>query len=683
MINMRIFVCFLTALTMTESVYATRLEPKMLFGAAPAASEMMAFNDVAASADTVDVIGNEIEEKEYYAREGVWNVSFWNREKTMLVRLEYVSATFSGAFATRNFNLSMTYMLDYTSGEKQNVRFDSIAGTITETKDYVDIHLVGKSKEGVIYNMHMHKSTLTPKHVVDLTFSDVALDVEDDWFMFDGYSDNAVVRMKIANKTGAVRGEYTTQDFYPLTDTVSGFVYVDKKTAKVVHFVEAEATITLTNRVYSVKASMIGNDTVRYNVTMTYALPSPTDTIDIAINNLSVSDLTNMVGSFWLQGSNKEWNVNLIVDAAAMRTGTYDIQSVRMTDVATSTMVEVSDATVDVVVGKRVTAHAYVYSRDQKLYSIAMAFVVPPAKDTVQVTVPNAEMINYLSNNAYQLHGMSSDGGYYVSIVPNTSKIEGTFEADDLNRAYSMVQYLNADKEVVNVTFVDGMVTATMSADSIITIQGRLQGTDTVLYDVILTGKYAEEQIYLEYDEVEGSVDRKYTEANEIAFTTDYVAKYGEMYVTLQSTEHSDFTSLVFFVKTVDPAITIPAGVYPIDDTYGDMTVLASSGIKNAQVTPSFYGHRDTEGMIVSPVFFFVSGTVTVENRNGHLYMEINAKNSYDRPIHIVYTGTQTEIRNTESEEICPQKVIENGQLIILRGDEKYSVMGTKLHGAR
>ena len=629
---------------------------------------------VSAKADTVNVIGNDIDEKEYFKRENVWDVAFYNTERTMLVRMEYQSTSFTGTFTTSDF--TWAYIKDYSADNEQTIRFDSIVATIAETKDFTDIHAIGRTAEGVIYNMHMRRNSYTPKSEVNLTFSDVAYEVQNDWFQFTGKSEaDGSVLLKVANKTGTPAGKYVAVDFYPLTADTSGFMYTDKA-GKVILYLDAEATITFANRAYTINASMIGSDTVRYNVKMVYTLPTPTDTVRIDIRNLKATDNTGMTGSFWLQGNNQKWTVQLMIDADAMRTGTYNVTLSRLMDNATQTMVEVSDATAEVVVGKEVTAHAKVYGNNRTLYDISMAYIIPKAKDSLSVIVPNAEMVNLLSNNTYQMHGMSADNAYYVSVVPQTKQVTGTFSAKSLLEEYSCIQYLNANNHVVQATFINGTITATMSAD-MITMQGRLLGSDTILYKISMTGKYAEEVIHLEYDEMEGEVNKTYTAADDLSFDTALVNKYHEMYVTLTASDGSDFTSLIFFVGKTDPVTTIPEGVYPINDSEKDNTVLASQGVVGAQVSPSFYGHL-TGKKVTSPVFFLVSGTITVLNKDGQLYMEINARNSYDRPVHIVYTQSDTAVDEV-STTFTPRKIIENGQLFILRGNERFTVSGTKI----
>jgi hypothetical protein len=83
---------------------------------------------------------------------------------------------------------------------------------------------------------------------------------------------------------------------------------------------------------------------------------------------------------------------------------------------------------------------------------------------------------------------------------------------------------------------------------------------------------------------------------------------------------------------------------------------------------------------IVPPLYFIVGGTVEVENRDGKLYIEVNAVNSYNVPIHIVFDGTKqtTAVENITTEKGATKR-IENGQLLINRNGNTYNVLGAQI----
>lgn len=744
----------------------------------------------ATQADTVKINSNRISVKEYYPETGDWYVAFMNESKDILVRLDYISESFTGTFTTEDFDMDYTYLTDY--GSKKYVNFASLEATIVETEEYTEIAAIGKTAEGVVYSILMHHDIITPKATVNLTFTNVTLNAEsDEYFQFEGIDGSKSVSLIIAYNNGSIVGEYTTDDFYPVGGWFSGFAYTDTETETYVDYIEAEATITMENRVYDITASMIGNDSIQYNVKMQYALPVPTDTIDIAISNLEAVDLTYFLGAFWLQGNNADYSVSLTIAADEMATGTYDVETTMLVNTTLGDTIGVSDATADVTVDAldNVTAVAKVYGNDNKLYNITMAFVVPEptdsvtitfdksaelfhltnygeygmeamddqyiaaayvysdklegtfegedfdryysgigiihgtdttlvpvmagkvtlsstadtvymyaemigedailykvsmfyalpkAKETVDLIVPDADMVNLLSEGLYQMCGFTEDSTYYISIVPESHQVDGDYTVANLNDTYSAIQYFDANGDIVTVKFLNATINATMSADSIITMKGEVLATDTVLYKITLTGKFVEEDTGMEYDSKDGEVERAYT-GDEISFTTDYVAEYGELYVRLTAADGTDRAMIGFYINALDPEITIPAGVYPIDDSGDEGTVMASPGVEDGSVYPSFYGQLTEDGYIKTPMFFLVSGTITVENKAGKLFFEVNARNSYDRPIHITYGLDATAVENTIATSDAVRKTLENGQLIILRDNVKFNVLGAKI----
>ena len=746
----------------------------------------------AAQADTVKIISHRISVKEYYPETGDWYVAFMNESQDILVRLDYISESFTGTFTTTDFDMDYTYLTDYTSGSKEYVKFVSLEATIVETAEYTEIAAVGKTAEGVVYSILMHHDIITPKATVNLTFTKVRLNAaSDEYFQFEGIDGSKSVSLIIAYNNGSIAGEYTTDDFYPVSGWFSGFAYTDTETETYVDYIEAEAVITLENRVYDITASMIGNDSIQYNVKMRYALPIPTDTIDIAITNLDAVDLTAYLGAFWLQGNNADYRVSLTIAADEMATGTYDVETTMLVNTSLGDTIGVSDATAEVTVDAldNVTAVAKVYGNDNKLYNITMAFVVPEptdsvtitfnqsaelfhlaqygeygmeaideryiaaayvytdalegtfegedfdryysgigiingadttivpamagkvtlsstadtvymyaemigedailykvsmfyalpkAKETVDLIVPNADMVNLLSEGLYQMCGFTEDSVYYISIVPESHQVDGDYTIADLNFTYSAIQYYDANGNIATVKFLDATINATLSADSIVTMKGEILATDTVLYKITLTGKFVKEDTGLEYDFKDGEVDRTYM-GNEISFDTKYMEEYGELYVSLIAADGTDRALIGFYINALDPEITIPAGVYPIDDSGDEGTAMASPGVEEGSVYPSFYGLLTEYGHIKLPMFFLVSGTITVENKAGKLFFEVNARNSYDRPIHIIYATEAMAVDNTMAAPATARKTMENGQLIILRNNEKFNALGAKI----
>jgi hypothetical protein len=107
---------------------------------------------------------------------------------------------------------------------------------------------------------------------------------------------------------------------------------------------------------------------------------------------------------------------------------------------------------------------------------------------------------------------------------------------------------------------------------------------------------------------------------------------------------------------------------------------LASTGYDPYNgVAPSVYATLDGEYLNV-PLWFMVDGTVTVKHVDGQLSIEVNALNSYDQEIHIVYNGAgTTDVENTQAAVNGVRKQIRNGQLIIVRDGKAFNAQGAIL----
>ena len=158
----------------------------------------------------------------------------------------------------------------------------------------------------------------------------------------------------------------------------------------------------------------------------------------------------------------------------------------------------------------------------------------------------------------------------------------------------------------------------------------------------------------------------------------DYSADYGLISVQIIDPVVGDITALYFCYMESDPVTIIPEGTHEINDTWYDGTVLASTGMDwEGNVMPSYYaGYVD--GCVAEPFYFFQTGTVEVtKNANGKLSFEINALNSCNIPVHIVYNAATSGVENTPATVESARKQLRNGQLLIMRDGKTYNALGT------
>ena len=162
----------------------------------------------------------------------------------------------------------------------------------------------------------------------------------------------------------------------------------------------------------------------------------------------------------------------------------------------------------------------------------------------------------------------------------------------------------------------------------------------TIVYEVGGKSEKVEVKAPLKYDATEGELDVTYG----ADATVELNNGNGYSILTVASPDATNEVDLAFFYDAADPETVIPAGTYTIDDSYTSGTVLASSGVNSqGQVSLSFYANLNASGQLVTPIYFLVSGTVEVTNVDGQLKVEVNAVNSNNVPIHIVYDATPAE----------------------------------------
>ena len=143
----------------------------------------------------------------------------------------------------------------------------------------------------------------------------------------------------------------------------------------------------------------------------------------------------------------------------------------------------------------------------------------------------------------------------------------------------------------------------------------------------------------LQYDAEAGNLVRYYNETDLMEY--EYVAEAGQLYLDFMASDNSDYTSLLLFVEDTVEFSIIPEGVYPINNTLANGTAYASQGYSATQgVIPcAYYPLVEENGQlyISTPMYFMVSGTVTVEHVNGIPKITVDAVNSNGVTVKVVF----------------------------------------------
>lgn len=447
------------------------------------------------------------------------------------------------------------------------------------------------------------------------------------------------------------------------------------------------------NRNCAIAGHMLGEDNVLYNLDLSWKTPSTKDTVAIAFDNSAwVAYYPDLGHDFML--SNEDDGYDIALDIVQVPMGesftekNLNIAYCRIANKQTKDTIKIAAAEGRVWQSNDTTyLSAMVTGFDSVMYDIDLWYAVPAVTQTVELNIPNATFYNELASDGYYaLVGTTADKQYEfaISLLGNTEEdIPGTYMNDGLFGGFSGVGYdflhfiggqyttyiakWNAAKKDYDIISIEkGETVVEMDDEQNVSLEGWFVGADGVEYKVTLSTKVDKPRII--DDATEGAVDRTFVEDKLT------VEKLAEDKVRLEIMTDRDLLAMWFYVEQIDNEIIIPEGVYPIDysDDYG--SVLAADG----SLGRTFYATHD--GEYFTSLYFLVDGTVTINKKNGKLSFEVQALNSYDVPVHIIYESSATSaVENITTEQTNSQKKMINGQMMIIRNGKKYNVLGSSI----
>lgn len=463
----------------------------------------------------------------------------------------------------------------------------------------------------------------------------------------------------------------------------------------------ASVTITLAvdaNRNCVITGHMIGEDNIYYNLHLSWTPPMATDTVHIAFDTpSSVAYYPDLDHDFML--SNKDDNYDISLDIIGVSMGetfterNFNIAYCMIANCQTHDTISIAAAEGQVWQSNDTTyLSANVLGFDSVMYDIDLWYVVPLVTDTQEIHIYDATFYNQLEKNGYfALVGTTADKSieFALSLLGRTEEdIPGTYINDGVfggftGKNYDFINFIggsystyiakwNPDKNDYDVISIEkGNAKVTMDEDKNIMLIGSFIAQDGMQYDVTLTTKVDKPR--LDYDMTEGAIDCIIT-SNDTTLE-DNTAKNGSIFFDVRT--DNELLALYFYAETADPDIVIPEGTYYIDESEDYFSVNASDG--SIDTYPSCYLTDD--GYTFTSMYFFVSGTVEVKKKQGKLYMEINALNSYNVPAHIIYDATgATKLDNIKEKHIVEtEKIMVDGQLFIIHGDKTFNTIGLRV----
>ena len=555
----------------------------------------------------------------------------------------------------------------------------------------------------LFYNIAM-EAPIIPTDTVEVICQNMAIDDT-------GGTTQATITVSASNK------QYSILAGYNDTELVTPAIYSgDKAMVYLTDLATDEEIYSLDctievdgNRLkgYTVHIEMLGNDHKYYVMDLAYKIPTPVKTVTLDFPNSSksmyyVDDLG--LEELQLANYNEEYSVAFdILYINQIMGGEFTL-----TDLwADQTFVVhhrdegdyyVPIAQVDGTIEQKNAVtylDATVIGFDSVKYEISMFYEVPTPTETITYEFNGLGKDEVLFTNAlpqgiFILEAMSEDGNLMANVQVNriqNENMEGTFYNDGMfthNDFYTdntFVKVWNETKKAFEEFYLQkGTMTVTIDEDNVINAVASFICDDAKQYD--LTFKVQYERAHLPYDSEEGAVDYTYPSDSYVTIT-DWIEGYGMIWLELVPGDFTNVCAIYFNADSMDPEIGIPAGVYPIDKSYEAGTVVASNGIamNGAPLEAFFCGL--TEGSdgyyYTDPLYCLVDGTITVENVEGQLKVEVDAVNSYDVPVKLHYCGSITPVDNVEVESNTVQKRIIDGQLVILKNGKTYTIMGAEM----
>ena len=602
------------------------------------------------------------------------------------------SNTLVGKYAMKHIDLQQTYFI-YNEETLDILSIQAEVATEFKNNNLACVANVALlTRDTILYVIRMTHTFPAPTDSVELKATNLilndALSEELGVVSFDAKNEQYILSGAWM-ATEAEEGTYAKEDV-----TIE---LQDVKNNQTIHSLDATLHVKMDNSAHwTITGTMRGDDNVVYNLDLSYVVPMPQDTMVVRFNHSAIATFTpDMNNDLLFENKDERYYASINIRGVEMGS-TFSLQNVDrdycgVKDSVTGAYTELADINGRIYqLGDTTIMQAQLISMDATLYDIELWYVVPTPIDTVTLSFPVEFGDLRNEEGYYQLYGPSSDTTYIVAFSPLSEDIEGTFVYDGMFGKFGAeggrmeMEYRNtyiAKMEGDYVTAImpleTGTMTVTMDDDGNITAVAEAICADSVYYHITMTAHYERE--YLRGDMPTGSVDKVYTAAD-ILSTMDKSEEEGWIYLAIGAADQSDLMAMHFLVDSTDADILIPEGEYKINKSFRPGTILGNAGPDDQnQISTPFYATTDAQGYL-NEIYMWVKGTVTVAKKNGKLYLEVNAFNSYDVPVHIIYDGSvTTNIIDILLEGTRSVKYIKNGQLIIRKNGVEYNTQGMKL----
>jgi hypothetical protein len=444
---------------------------------------------------------------------------------------------------------------------------------------------------------------------------------------------------------------------------------------------------------YTVEAIARCSDNIVYQLSLAWVEPIATDTISLCFDHSAKASYYPQDNDLLLINENGDYSLSLNIAGVDMGEN-FTLDDVvayysSLTNEETGTEIDIAKVDGTIYQSADTTwIKADLVGFDAICYQVALWYAVPTPTDTITLQLSDVPFENHLEEGYFQFVEYTEDQTHMISFTVASHDLTGTFTNDgmfgkfgtgeyDFFNDYTYIsEWNNLTNQYDIYTIEKGDLVVSMTIDGSIYAEATVICENAKLYHISFTSKLA--RPHLPADAEEGEVDRIYTTDDYITIT-DYTQANGLITFEAESTTHNDAVALYIFANHFDAEIGIPEGTYPINSSLQAGSVLASTGINpdDNSVSPSLY--YTFSGNFIESMYFFVEGTVQVrKNKAGKLHLEVNAINSFNLPIHIVYEEdpVKTNIENVIVDTNA-SKLVKDGQLFIMKEGIMYNVLGT------
>lgn len=580
----------------------------------------------------------------------------------------------AGTYNATDFDLDYTGIYDLeVSSSSPVAKAETATATVVVTGDRTEITAVIIGTDGNTYNVTMFNAPVVPSgDTVALAFT-VPMEIplyytDGTWdLMSESVTGDTVVAF-VYNSEDATSpaGSFTEKD---LQLNYSAIVLGDETIA----IAAAEIVVTESADSINLAATVVGQDAVTYLITMFFDKPVATEQKTFTSSEIEINDaLVSWFGVVFVTAVADKDTLELTLnaeEAGAALAGTYvagtDFNG-SFTYASTGEKDEIYSGSLTIAISKEglLSISGKVLTLGGIEYTISLTSQTEPAT-AENVAFAMKDMEFSLTDSYWDIKGEDPTTGYFLEIRSQAAEIAGTYTEADLDDYMTYVGvgqsvYFDINKANITVTY----------ADNIVAVKGNItfvesSSSDTIYAAIDIAGEYDGKE-HLEYDAKEDFI----VDFPNPQVILEYVASDGLIYVVADNEDKSTIT-LEFSVANT--ATDLAAGTYAINTTGAEGTVSAGAGIdEEGYIVGSFAGYRNANNQITAPLWWIVSGTVTVAE-NG--IITVDAVNSYDKAIKCKLGKDNTAVDNINADAAAVKR-IDNGQLIIRKNGTDYNVMG-------